>query len=692
MEATEYISVIQWLGQHNQYYEMLRYARQASESYPTNEDLRILLSLSLFLTNQTREATKEISELSDRSKNILPALIVQSLLNKSVSDLETKIKEYRLKAQPSALGLASTLYLILNKPTLAKEYADKAYKSDPLSHSICIVKGWCELESNSEGRPTTDYFSIVLKEDGKSFGALLGAAKVQEQIREHEEVIAILNKLIVRYPQLSVPLVEKLANQLALKDWDQVIETTQRILNLESYNIEALKANTLVALCRDGNFSKGAQCLKQLFKTMNQREPKNVTLLVSCTSLFSKLSNSNEMVISELFRATEKMLQQQGKSSDPELLIEHANLCLKMGNLKEAETWYRSTVMMDESSFPALIGLAQCQLMDTSPGAGEVALQQVELLLEIQQSNSKTAPELYTMSANLFQKKDSVKAFGFLEKAARIIREACSKLAYGYRYLDQLNPDLCSKIVQEYLVHLPSQLSNDPGKDNSCLSILEMLAEACPGFSDTLLVLAKVRMQLGDHEGAKDSLRKLLEDDPTNASGYLLMAQILARQGNHHQAAQTLESGVSCNFKVRDDPMYHAITGAIVRERGDYEGSLEHYINAIAGIKKMNEFSVSDRTTVYLELIEVYSKLKRFEDAVGLMEEAKVELANSSEEGRIVISNAELALEMGDVDKAIFYLNQVTPDANYFLQARIKLAEIYLNHRKDRTKFAQCYR
>ena len=41
---------------------------------------------------------------------------------------------------------------------------------------------------------------------------------------------------------------------------------------------------------------------------------------------------------------------------------------------------------------------------------------------------------------------------------------------------------------------------------------------------------------------------------------------------------------------------------------------------------------------------------------------------------------------------ALAMLRNITPDQPYFVQAREKMAEIYLHHRKDKRLYASCYR
>ena len=74
------------------------------------------------------------------------------------------------------------------------------------------------------------------------------------------------------------------------------------------------------------------------------------------------------------------------------------------------------------------------------------------------------------------------------------------------------------------------------------------------------------------------------------------------------------------------------------------------------------------------------------------MEDAIHEFANTPEEVRILIANADLSLARGDMEMALGMLRNITPKQPYFVEARQKMADIYLNHRKDPRLYASCYR
>ena len=56
------------------------------------------------------------------------------------------------------------------------------------------------------------------------------------------------------------------------------------------------------------------------------------------------------------------------------------------------------------------------------------------------------------------------------------------------------------------------------------------------------------------------------------------------------------------------------------------------------------------------------------------------------------MANADLALQRGETDTALNVLRTISSEQPYFIQAKEKMAQIYLVHRKDKKMYAQCYR
>lgn len=709
MDESEYRGVVEWFCKSMYYNLMLTQCKEACNAHPTSDHLRILLCISQILNGQFHEAGKEIAAMS-QGVTSLAALVLQTYIHRQngnrsgAAQVDSAIREEKRKASFATLYLAAVASFFTRKVDKAKDFAERASKINSNDGDLLIVRGWIELylaRDKKTDKPV-NHFEAVLKENSRNVNALMGAAKFKEYNGDHSGAITILNSLIVRYPKMCYPLVEKMNNQVATKDWEQAMETSNRILTLEANNVDALKLKTVAALCRESDSGEGLKQLQLFYRNSILAEPKNVSLFVDNTQLFARISQGNREIIEELVKFSNKMSQQNPNRAD--LMVELGNLYVTSGNVKDAEHWFRETVRIDESSFAALMGLAHCQLLDKSPGSSELARQQMDFLMELQ-SQSLNAETMF-MSARL-NRHDASKALYYINKAMAIALERCAGVSFGYEYLKRLNPLFAMQVVKEYLSHYPNIAADDSTADSThhqeseqVVSLLGKITDACPNLSEAFLTLATLQMQSNNYEEALVPLRKLLDSvDPANATGHLLMAQILARQGSYQLASQSLEVGLSYNFKVRDDPMYHLIVGMVEKENGNYDKCIASFRQAMiyAGLKPGNHgmitpLSTTDKATLYLEMISAYGKAKRLEEAVSFIEEAKIQLSGTAEEARIKIGHADFYMEMGEYDKAIVYLAEVKPNERYYLQAHVKLAEIQLKYRKDRQEFSKCFR
>jgi tetratricopeptide repeat protein 21B len=102
--------------------------------------------------------------------------------------------------------------------------------------------------------------------------------------------------------------------------------------------------------------------------------------------------------------------------------------------------------------------------------------------------------------------------------------------------------------------------------------------------------------------------------------------------------------------------------------------------------------SMQDRASVYLELAEMQLLLNRVHEASILLQEATTEFQGTREESRILLTNVDLSIKRGDINQAIENLIQIKSDQAYYVQAREKLAEIYLKHRRDKKLFIKTYK
>jgi tetratricopeptide repeat protein 21B len=79
-------------------------------------------------------------------------------------------------------------------------------------------------------------------------------------------------------------------------------------------------------------------------------------------------------------------------------------------------------------------------------------------------------------------------------------------------------------------------------------------------------------------------------------------------------------------------------------------------------------------------------------EAAKIMQNAIEEFHSTTEDGRVTIANASLALHRGDTKLALEFLQSIGPSQTYYQQARCKKAYIHLNPHKDRSAFTECFR
>lgn len=74
------------------------------------------------------------------------------------------------------------------------------------------------------------------------------------------------------------------------------------------------------------------------------------------------------------------------------------------------------------------------------------------------------------------------------------------------------------------------------------------------------------------------------------------------------------------------------------------------------------------------------------------MKEAHKRWVGKTEQQQFVLMEANLKLQRKDINGALEILAAVSPTEANYQAARIKMAEIYLNIKKDKRKFTVCFK
>ncbi|XP_020661983.3 tetratricopeptide repeat protein 21A [Pogona vitticeps] len=619
----------------------------------------------------------------------------------AILDLETKLKEARKTAGSNAWYYGGMLLWLLNKHEKAKDYVDKMLKISNCSREGFVLKGWIYVTSDKQHyvKKSIKYLDEGNQDNTDIFG-MMGKAKYFMAQQNYSGALLIISQLVVTLPFFTPALVTKMRLHLALQDWEQSVEESNRILRTEPNDIDALQNLVVNHLTVTGNKSMALDMLREFIGALEMKEPQRSELHLEKMLVISRVAGKNQDVLQEVY----DFIKKSGGnlvSTDARFANELGYQQILQGNWKEAYVWYKTALQLDESPVDSLTGLIWCQVLE---GKLEEAEQQLEFLKEVQQSIGKSSALAYLQAVIASRKqKDEQAASALLNEAAELHFSALHGLPLSMEYYEKLNPMFLIEIVKEYLVFCPKQ-PRLPGQVLSSLLkqatiILNPLVKAAPGMIEPLFLMAQVKYLSGELETAQGTLQRCLELDPTSTDANLLMAEIHLSQGNIKECAHSLEIGVSYNFQLRDSPLYHFIKARMLNKTGEFAEAVKilKMLLSLPQMKRENKkgpapyLTTSEQVSVYLELAEALRLNGELHEATKIMQDAINEFSGTPEEIRVTVANVDLALSKGEVDVALTMLRNVTPNQPYYTEVKEKMAQIYLLIRKDKKLYIACY-
>jgi len=710
------LGTINYWCREKHYQQMQNTATEALKKYGNDPVLKYFNALGMIFGGRAQEGVRELDSLTRKQDvnlcSILASIhghrLARSVDKEAIVELDARLKVERKQGTDKALYFGGLFLVQTEKYDKAREYVDRALKMNPKFADALALKGWLEMLGGDEAssKKAVKHFEEALTMEGvKSPDALFGKAKYLELRRSYEQALDVMSRAVVSYSNFLPGFIEKMKLQLALNDWDQTIDTARRALDINSHCLPAKRFIILQLLCREGNYSEAASQLEELLTDFNHEEPQNARLLHEYASVFCRVSGRNSLVLQQTFIFQERAVSMD--STNPEYVGELGYELLVAGKPKDAIKCYRNALKLDETSLSALTGILNCQILENQL---EDAASQLEFLSELKDSMG-TSPELIYLNALLSIKRNqpSAKSLKLLDKAIDTHFLGHKGLPLGTDYFRALNPNFLMQIVSDYLSYapvLPMPKTQPPSPVlQRCLLVLEPLCKAMPGLLEGLYMMSRAKFLSGDIDGASGLLQHCLEQDRTSSDCHILMAQIHLHSDNFKAASQSLEVGLSYNFEVREHPLYHLIKARILKKQGDLEEALKTLQQAMllpgvkvsegrsaaAGSKKKAQISTNDRVSLYIELADTHRQLNQQPEAAKIMQDAINTFQGTGEEVRITIANVDLALARNDIEGALEMLRTIGPDQPYFIQAREKMADIYLYHRKDKRLYASCY-
>uniref|UniRef100_A0AAR2K0A0 Tetratricopeptide repeat domain 21B n=1 Tax=Pygocentrus nattereri TaxID=42514 RepID=A0AAR2K0A0_PYGNA len=533
-----------------------------------------------------------------------------------------------------ALYFASLLYWILGRNEKASDYVEKSLKMSSSSSQGLILKGWIFLtsENDVERSQAARYFDSGLRDSKDVFG-LMGKAEFFMVRQNESRALDMVNQIIASHPQFIPALVLKMNIFMSHHNWDQAAEDAERILETDVHNLKALQMMSVISV---------KEYLQRLLSAVEVTEPSTLSLQVEITLPMSRL-----MLTSFVQRAVSRA------PDDSALASELGYLLTLQHKYKEAHRWYTKALNLDPGSVTALEGMIRCQLMD---GQVEEAAQQLDFFHEVQQSLGRSA-EVTLLQALLAQKKGAAQesVVALLKEATELHLQALRGLPHSVDYLQRL---------------------------------------------DLNFLLQVVRMHLANSEAASQHFLNLcMEKEPAMPEIHLLQAKLHLRAGDYSKCLNCLESGISYNFELRQMPQYNLIKARALKGTGELTAAIQCLcmVLSMPGVRRVTEgqktsLSLSERASVFLELVGALRLNGEQHEAAKVMQDAIWQFKETPEEMRVMVANVDLALAKDDVDTALNVLQSVPPGKSSYIQAKEKMACIYLERMRNKKFYIECYR
>uniref|UniRef100_A0AC35U0L9 TPR_REGION domain-containing protein n=1 Tax=Rhabditophanes sp. KR3021 TaxID=114890 RepID=A0AC35U0L9_9BILA len=466
---------------------------------------------------------------------------------------------------------------------------------------------------------------------------------------------------------------------MVLKSWDKVNEAIQ---NASLINNESIGLYESV--------------LADLFETVDRIEESNHDLTVLIAQLLLSISLDNPIVINYGNKFMNKAIEMNDSVYNLSLRCQYL---IKMNKEKEALTLSTDILKVYTGESPdVLLVLVLCYLVN---GKKVEAKTQLEFL---KHSHPKITRHIGYYHLEAIVEKNNNKPHEIIVSCTKngidIHLANLQNMAYGNSYLVAINCDILISMCQtlfEIAPLAPSKVVDPTLKEVS--RILAIIHSNFPGIDRAIYLLAKAKFLEFEIEEAESLLKKCIDKPQQIAEVYLLMAQIQIQRRKIEEAEKYLDSGLSLNFKVKEHPLYHLTKALLLKQEKKIDESillLKQALTLPTFKENKNQsdslhVSDNDKISIYLELIDSLQMINNIKEADQYMIQATEFCKGKPEEQQLFLMSAQLRIYRGDVDGGVQILNNIAPQQPNYQMAQLKLAEIYMDEKKDPSKFAKCY-
>ncbi|VDM42674.1 unnamed protein product [Toxocara canis] len=645
----------------------------------------LLDAIALIKIGKTAEAMRILNDLRNDSNVGFASLIglraahtmAKNPDRDAIKDIDKEINSLWTNSSVEQAVNAARTIMLFDDAEKARSLIENAILKSPDNPQLNTLKGWLELRSGRDAKLAQKLFEGAIAQGYPD--AYLGKARLLEQRLNVNEIRQTLYDLTMKNSSFLPGHIEYCRALVMGRDWDKATEQVQRIFLIQ------------------GSAQNTDASLSDLRDAIDNSEPFNHQLHFKTAQLLAALAEEGTSGALLAKVLLERAIRIERRA---DYLGEQVRMLVQMGDVKTARPIALEALQMETSDAQVLLGVVRCFLAEEQVPD---AVAQMEFVSAAHPNAVQS--ELYLYLTALINRAQHKPFEEFLQNMRNAVDVHLTKLQstpFGIDYLRLLNANFLIDVALQLFEFAP--LTPQNGGDTTLKEIdriLTIVNQNCPGLNRACYLLAKAKYLSMDLIGAEKLLKSCLDRDETTAEAHLLMAQMHLQKNNFDEASRCLDVGLSFNFKVREHPLYHLIKAKVQKKSGQIDASVGTLRSAIqlpsfnaAPAKKREKLDVTDadRIAIHLELMDSLQQIGQIVEADHVMHEALARWAGKPEEQQLVLMNANLRLSRGDVDGALAVLGSVTPNQPNYQAARIRMAQIYLEEKKDKRQFAICYK
>ncbi|XP_030623493.1 tetratricopeptide repeat protein 21B [Chanos chanos] len=689
-----------------------RHAINTTVSYlriHTNDPVLLFFkAIGILMEGRIQEAIQELQQIKDRSPVSLCSIMAlihahrqsDTIDQNTMAELESCAKVSRKTALKQTLYYNGLFLWLLGCNEKAKDYITRMLKLSKCSGQGLILLGWILLSSEDEAQKAQaiDYLETGIGDSLNVFG-LIGKIEFFMVNQKKSFAMYCVNQIIASHPDFIPAFEIKMNICLSLCDWEQTMEMAERILEKDRHNLKALQMMTILAVAKDGNPRRAKEYLEALLNAVKVSEPNAPVLHVNITKPISRLCGRDQDILQILTSFVQLTHSQAPRDID--IASELGYLMVLQRKYRDASKWYSVALRADTSCVSAFEGTIRCHLMN---GEIEEAEQQLEFLCEIQKSTGPSV-EVTLLQAILACRKGAAQktVVSLLVDATNLHLKGVKELSYAVESLQKFNVNLLLELVNMFLYYCQDQplIPGQPFCSEliNANRIVRVLVQATPGMLMSCYLMARVKFLMGAPAAAQDLLDLCMEKDPTVPDVILLQAKMHLHAGENSKCLDCLEYGVSHNLAWIREPRYILVKAKAQLKSGELSEAIKSLkmVMNMPGVRnptKGQESSISnsERATAFLDLAEALTLNGEQHEATKVIQDAILSFKDTPEEVRVLLANVDLSLAKGDINAALMVLQHVTPNWPNYLQAKEKMAHIYLEKRGNKSLYIACYR